>query len=154
MAHSSLRFTSVLLVLWATRYFMVAVFKILCSEFNLPCPQEGDGSSLLCVIFFFSIKFSRLTMLIWVYNVMGIQWTRELSIISSIEQASPMRHGKHYRYFEAGPTSMDPLSCSVCHAFLIQCCNHYLPPVSLTPVANLPPASLIPVATCHRYQQY
>jgi hypothetical protein len=25
-------------------------------------------------------------------------------------------------------------------------CTHYLPPVSLTPVANLPPASLIPVA--------
>ena len=29
-------------------------------------------------------------------------------------------------------------------------CTHYLPPVSLTPVANLPPASLIPVAICHR----
>jgi hypothetical protein len=27
----------------------------------------------------------------------------------------------NYRYFEAGPTSMDPLSCSVCHSFLIQC---------------------------------
>ncbi len=29
-------------------------------------------------------------------------------------------------------------------------CPHYLPPVSLTPVANLPPVSLIPVAICHR----
>ncbi len=29
-------------------------------------------------------------------------------------------------------------------------CCHYLPPVSLTPVANLPPVSLIPVAICHR----
>ncbi len=29
-------------------------------------------------------------------------------------------------------------------------CTHYLPPVSLLPVANLPPASLIPVAICHR----
>ncbi len=28
-------------------------------------------------------------------------------------------------------------------------CTHYLPPVSLTRVANLPPASLIPVAICH-----
>ncbi len=31
---------------------------------------------------------------------------------------------------------------------------HYLPPVSLTLVANLPPVSLIPVATCHPYQQH
>ncbi len=29
-------------------------------------------------------------------------------------------------------------------------CSHYLPPVSMTPVANLPPVSLIPVANCHR----
>ncbi len=29
-------------------------------------------------------------------------------------------------------------------------CTHYLPPVSLTPVANLTPASLIPVAIRHR----
>ncbi len=29
-------------------------------------------------------------------------------------------------------------------------CSHYLPPVSLTPVANLPPVSLIPVTICHR----
>ncbi len=29
-------------------------------------------------------------------------------------------------------------------------CTHYLPPVSLTPMANLPPASLIPVTICHR----
>ncbi len=29
-------------------------------------------------------------------------------------------------------------------------CSHYLPPVSMTPVANLPPVSLIPVAICHR----
>ncbi len=29
-------------------------------------------------------------------------------------------------------------------------CFHCLPPVSLTPVANLPPVSLIPVANCHR----
>jgi hypothetical protein len=28
-------------------------------------------------------------------------------------------------------------------------CSHYLPPVSMTPVANLPPGSLIPVAICH-----
>ena len=28
-------------------------------------------------------------------------------------------------------------------------CSHYLPPVSLIPVANLPPVSLIPVAICH-----
>ncbi len=28
--------------------------------------------------------------------------------------------------------------------------SHCLPPVSLTPVANLPPVSLIPVAICHR----
>ncbi len=31
-------------------------------------------------------------------------------------------------------------------------CTHYLPPVSLTPVANLLPASLIPVAICRRYR--
>ncbi len=29
-------------------------------------------------------------------------------------------------------------------------CSHYLPPVSMTPVANLPPVSLILVAICHR----
>ncbi len=29
-------------------------------------------------------------------------------------------------------------------------CPHYLPPVSLTPVANLPPVALIPVAICRR----
>ncbi len=29
-------------------------------------------------------------------------------------------------------------------------CCHYLPPVSLTPVANLPPVSLIPAAIFHR----
>ncbi len=29
-------------------------------------------------------------------------------------------------------------------------CSHYLPPVSMTPVANLPPVSLIPGAICHR----
>ncbi len=29
-------------------------------------------------------------------------------------------------------------------------CCHYLPPVSLTPVANLPRVSLIPVTICHR----
>ncbi len=29
-------------------------------------------------------------------------------------------------------------------------CCHYLPPVSLPPVANFPPVSLIPVAICHR----
>jgi hypothetical protein len=29
-------------------------------------------------------------------------------------------------------------------------CSHYLPPVSLTPVANLSPVLLIPVAICHR----
>ncbi len=29
-------------------------------------------------------------------------------------------------------------------------CSHYLPPVSMTPVANLSPVSLIPVAICHR----
>ncbi len=29
-------------------------------------------------------------------------------------------------------------------------CSNYLPPVSITPVANLPPLSLIPVAICHR----
>ena len=29
-------------------------------------------------------------------------------------------------------------------------CSHYLPAVSLTPVANLPPVSLIPAAICHR----
>ncbi len=28
-------------------------------------------------------------------------------------------------------------------------CCHYLPPVSMTPVANWPPVSLIPVAICH-----
>jgi hypothetical protein len=32
--------------------------------------------------------------------------------------------------------------------------SHYLPPVSLTPAANLPPVSLIPVAICHRCQQH
>ncbi len=31
-------------------------------------------------------------------------------------------------------------------------CSHYLPPVSVTPVANLPPESLIPVEICHRRQ--
>ena len=51
----------------------------------------------------------------------GIQWTREVSIISSIEQASCMGVGKHYRCFEAGPSSMDPPSCSEWHLFLIQC---------------------------------
>ena len=51
----------------------------------------------------------------------GIQWTREVSIISSIEQASCMGVGEHYRCFEAGPSSMDPLSCSELHLFLIQC---------------------------------
>ncbi len=30
-------------------------------------------------------------------------------------------------------------------------CSNYLPPVSMTPVANLPPVSLIPVAICRRY---
>ncbi len=29
-------------------------------------------------------------------------------------------------------------------------CSNYLPPVSITPVANLPPVSLIPVAICCR----
>ncbi len=29
-------------------------------------------------------------------------------------------------------------------------CSHYLPPVSMTPVANLPAVLLIPVAICHR----
>ncbi len=29
-------------------------------------------------------------------------------------------------------------------------CSYYLPPVSMTPVANLPPVSLIPVAICHQ----
>ncbi len=29
-------------------------------------------------------------------------------------------------------------------------CSNYLPPVSMTPVANLPPVSFIPVAICHR----
>ncbi len=29
-------------------------------------------------------------------------------------------------------------------------CSHYLPPVLMTPVANLPLVSLIPVAICHR----
>ncbi len=29
-------------------------------------------------------------------------------------------------------------------------CSNYLPPVSMTPVANLPPVSLKPVAICHR----
>ncbi len=35
-------------------------------------------------------------------------------------------------------------------------CSHYLPPVSLTPVANLPPVSLIRVAICHprRWHQW
>ncbi len=28
-------------------------------------------------------------------------------------------------------------------------CSHYLPPMSMTPVANLPPVSLILVAICH-----
>jgi hypothetical protein len=28
--------------------------------------------------------------------------------------------GKHYRCFEAGPSSMDPPSCSEWHLFLIQ----------------------------------
>ncbi len=32
-------------------------------------------------------------------------------------------------------------------------CSNYLPPVSMTPVANLPPVSLIPVAICHRCQR-
>ncbi len=32
-------------------------------------------------------------------------------------------------------------------------CSHYLPTVSLTPVANLPPVSLIPMAICHRRPQ-
>jgi hypothetical protein len=54
----------------------------------------------------------------------GIQWTREVYIISSIGQASCRGVGKHYRCFEAGPDSMDPLSCSVCHLFLKQCINH------------------------------
>ncbi len=54
-------------------------------------------------------------------GVGGIQWTREVSIISSIGQASCMGVRKHYRCFEAGPASMDPLSCSVCHLFLKQC---------------------------------
>ncbi len=51
----------------------------------------------------------------------GKQWTREVSIISSIEQASCMGVVEHYRCFEAGPSSMDPLSCSEWHLFLIQC---------------------------------
>ncbi len=29
-------------------------------------------------------------------------------------------------------------------------CSHYLPPVSITPVANLQPVSFIPAAICHR----
>ena len=29
-------------------------------------------------------------------------------------------------------------------------CSHYLPPVSMTPVADLPPVSLITVAICYR----
>jgi hypothetical protein len=29
-------------------------------------------------------------------------------------------------------------------------CSNYLPPVSMTPLANLPPVSLIPVAICDR----
>ncbi len=33
-------------------------------------------------------------------------------------------------------------------------CSHYLPPVSMTPAANLPPVSLIPAQICHRCQQY
>ncbi len=33
-------------------------------------------------------------------------------------------------------------------------CSHYLPPVLLTPVANLPPVSLIPMANCHRCRWY
>ncbi len=31
-------------------------------------------------------------------------------------------------------------------------CCQYLPPVSLTPVANMPPVLLIPVASCHRHR--
>jgi hypothetical protein len=33
--------------------------------------------------------------------------------------------GEHYRCFEAGPASMDPLSCSEWHLFLIQCARYY-----------------------------
>ncbi len=33
-------------------------------------------------------------------------------------------------------------------------CSHYLPPVSMTPVANLSPVSLIPVEICHRCRWY
>jgi hypothetical protein len=35
--------------------------------------------------------------------------------------------GKHYRCFEAGPSSMDPLSCSEWHLFLIQCLQSHFP---------------------------
>ena len=55
----------------------------------------------------------------------GIQWTREVFITSSIKQASCMGDGKHYRCFEAGPSSMDPPSCSEWHLFLIQCSVGY-----------------------------
>ncbi len=50
-----------------------------------------------------------------------IPLTGEVYIINSKEQANCMRFGKHYWYFEAGPTSLDPLSCSIYHLSLIQC---------------------------------